>query len=394
MSGFFEQVRPVFHKEWLDAIRDRRSLASALFLPLMMPLIINLMFGTLAGTERRAEDMLFHVQGAEYAPGLMEWIERAGHEVVAAEGDLFEAVRAGDLELAILIDADYAEDFAKGIPASVSLIVDGSKTDLLPLSLRARSIIAGYGAHTSALRLIARGVSGDVRTPVLLEELDVATAEQRSVMFLSFIPLMIILAAFAYGMNVAIDTTAGERERGSLEALLINPVSTEVIVVGKWLVTVAFANAGVVLVLAATLFSLQQTSLEDLGIRMDVGALDVVMILVGVIPLTFLSSGVQLLMSSFARSYKEAQLYVSLLMVLPSVPFVITMLSGMPTSPWLATVPVLGQQMIVTQILGGEIPGLPLFLVAGVSAILLGLLCVVATARLFRHERIVFGANS
>jgi sodium transport system permease protein len=394
VSGFLDQVGPVFRKEWLDAIRDRRSLTSALIFPLLAPLMINLMFGTLAGQERNAEDMVIHVQGAEHAPGLIEWIERANHEVVETEGDLFEAVRAGDLDLAVLIDADYAKDFAKGVPSSVSLIVNGSKSDLLPLNLRARNIIESYAAHTSALRLIARGVSPDLRAPLQLEELDVATIEQRSATFLIFIPVLIILAAFASGMNVAIDTTAGERERGSLEALLLNPVSREAIVVGKWLVTVTFASAGIVMVLATTLLALQQTSLEDLGIRMDVGVLDFVVILAGVLPLTLLASGFQLLVSTFARSFKEAQTYVSLLMFLPMIPFGIASLSGLPTDLWMAAIPSLGQHMIVTQVLGGENPGLPMFLVAGVASMLLGLLCVVLTARLFQHERIVFGATN
>jgi sodium transport system permease protein len=394
VRGFLDQVGPVFHKEWLDAIRDRRSLISALFIPRLGPLLINMMFGAMAGLERKAEDLVFHVQGAEYAPGLMEWIERANHEVVEAEGDLFEAVRAGDLDLAVLIDADYAEDFAKGIPATVSLIVNGSKNDLLALNLRARSIIESYGAHTSMLRLIARGVSGDVRTPVQLKELDIANIEQRSATYLGFIPLLLIVAAFGCGMNVAIDATAGERERGSIEPLLINPVSRSAIVVGKWLVTVSFASVGIVLVLAGILFSLQLTSLEDLGIRMDVGMLDVVTILAGALPLAFLASGVQLLVSTFARSFKEAQTYVSGLMLLPMAPYVFGAVSGLPTDPWMSAVPVLGLHMIVTQVLGGEVPDVLMFVVSGASSILLGLLCVVLTARLFRRERIIFGATS
>jgi sodium transport system permease protein len=160
------------------------------------------------------------------------------------------------------------------------------------------------------------------------------------------------------------------------------------------LVTVAFASVGIVLVLAAILFSLQLTSLEDLGIRMDLGMLDVVQLLAGALPLAFLASGVQLLVSTFARSFKEAQTYVSGLMLLPMIPFLIASLSGLPTDPWISAVPVLGQQMIVTQVLGGENPGLLMFVMSGVSSMLLGLLCVVLTARLFRRERIVFGATS
>ena len=271
MRHLLAHAGPVFRKELLDALRDRRSLMSALLFPMFAPLMINLLFGTIAAQERSADDLVFPVQGAELAPGLVQWIERANHEVVEADGDLFAQVRDGDLELAVLIDPDYAEDFADGTPATVSLIIDGSKNELSPLVRRARRVLSTYGAQTSALRLIARGVSSAVRTPLRIEELDIATSQQRSANFLSFIPLFIIMAAFVSGMNVAIDTTAGERERGSREPLLITPVSRNAIVVGKWLVTVAFASVGIVLVLAGTLFMLRRMPLEDLGVRLDVG---------------------------------------------------------------------------------------------------------------------------
>ena len=394
MSGLLGHVGPVFRKELLDAFRDQRSLLSALLFPLFAPLMINLLFGTIAARERSADDLVFHLQGAERAAGLVAWIERADHEVVEAEGDLFDRVRSGDLELAVLVDPDYAEDFADGTPAKVSLITDGSKNELAPLVRRARRVLSTYGAQVSTLRLIARGVSGDVRVPVRVEELDVATSQQRSANFLSFIPLFIIMAAFVSGMNVAIDTTAGERERGSLEPLLINPVSRNAIVVGKWLVTVVFASIGIVLVMAGTLFMLQRMSLEDLGVRLEVGPMQVLAIAAGTVPLAFLSSGVQLLVSTFARSFKEAQTYVSLLIFIPMIPGFMASVSSLPTEPWMAAVPSLGQQMLLTQVLGGEDPGLGLFLLAGLSSLVLGLACVVATARLFQHERIVFGTSS
>ena len=394
MRPLFDHVGPVFRKELLDAVRDRRSLMSALLFPMFAPLMINLLFGTIAARERSADDLVFPVQGGELAPGLVAWIERADHEVVETEGDLFAQVRDGDLDLAVLIDPDYAKDFADGAPATVSLIIDGSKNELSPLVRRARTVLGAYGAQTRTLRLIARGVSGEVRTPVRLEELDVATTQQRSANVLSFIPLFIIMAAFVSGMNVAIDTTAGERERGSLEPLLITPVSRNAIVVGKWLVTVVFASVGIVLVLGGTLFMLQRMSLEDLGVRLDVGAVEVLAILAGTVPLAFLSSGVQLLVSTFARSFKEAQTYVSMLMFVPMIPGFVASVSSLPTEPWMAAVPSLGQQMLLTQVLGGENPGLSMFLVAGVASLVLGLLCVMATARLFQHERIVFGSTS
>jgi pimeloyl-ACP methyl ester carboxylesterase len=184
------------------------------------------------------------------------------------------------------------------------------------------------------------------------------------------------------------------RERGSLEPLLINPVSRNAIVIGKWLVTVAFASVGIVLVFAGTLFMLQRMSLEDLGMRLDIGTAQVFAILAGTVPLAFLASGVQLFVSAFARSFKEAQTYVSMLIFIPMIPGMVAAVSSLPSEPWMAAVPSLGQQMLLTRVLGGDDPGLTLFLVAGGSSMLLGLLCVILTARLFQHERIVFGVTN
>jgi len=136
---------------------------------------------------------------------------------------------------------------------------------------------------------------------------------------------------------------------------------------------------------------LQGMSLEDLGVRLDVGPAQVAAIVAGTVPLAFLSSGVQLLVSTFARSFKEAQTYVSLLIFVPMVPGMLASVGSLPSDPWMAAVPALAQQMLLTQVLGGETPGFGLFLLAGASSLLLGLLCVATTARLFRHERIVFG---
>ena len=143
MRHLLDQAWPVFRKEMLDALRDRRSLMSALLFPMFAPLMIYLLFGTMAARERSADDLVFPVQGTERAPGLVAWIERANHEVVEAAGDLFAQVRDGDLELAVLIDPDYAEDFANGTPATVRLIIDGSKNELSPLVRRARTVLVG-----------------------------------------------------------------------------------------------------------------------------------------------------------------------------------------------------------------------------------------------------------
>ena len=391
MSQFWGRVPTVFKKELLDAVRDRRSLTSALIFPLFAPLMITILFGTIAARERGAQAVDFPIQGLESVPELVAWIERAGHEVVPAEGDLYEAVREGDLPLAIRVDSMFHEDFARGVPARLDLIIDNSKSENGALVRRVRQVLQGYSSQLTTLRLMARGVSPQAVRPVSVREIDIATSQQRSAVFLSFIPLFIIMAAFISGMNVAIDTTAGERERGSLEPLLINPVSRTEIILGKWLVTVIFASVGIVLVLAATLIVVDRLPLEDLGARLSIGPADLVGILAGTVPLAFLASGCQLVVSTFARSFKEAQMYINLLIFVPMIPGFIATVSSLPSDSWVAAVPALGQQVLLTEVLGGTNPGIAPFLMAGSTSMLIGLLCVIVTAKLFQNEKLVLG---
>lgn len=387
------QVPTVFRKEMLDAVRDRRSLASALIFPLFAPLMITLLFGTLAARERGAREVEFPMQGAEAAPELVAWIERAGHDVVEVEGDAVRAVREGDLPLAIRVDPDFREDFSRGVPARIELIVDNSRSEATAQVRRVRQVIQGYGSQLGTLRMMARGLSPDVVQPISLREIDLATTQQRSAVFLSFIPLFIIMAAFISGMNVAIDTTAGERERGSLEPLLINPVPRTEIILAKWMVTVIFASVGILLVLGATLFVVDWLPLEDLGARLNIGPADLVGILAGTVPLAFLASGLQLVVSTFARSFKEAQMYINLLIFLPMIPGFIATVSSLPSDSWVAAIPALGQQVLLTEVLGGTNPGISPFLMAGSTSMAIGLICVMITAKLFQNEKLVLGTQ-
>ncbi|NNM35319.1 MAG: hypothetical protein HKO53_19745, partial [Gemmatimonadetes bacterium] len=129
MNRFVGQVPTVFRKEMLDAVRDRRSLTSALIFPLFAPLMITLLFGTIAARERGAREVDFPIQGAELVPELVGWIERAGHEVVPAEGDLVRRVEDGELPLAIRVDTMFQKDYERGVPATLELIVDNSKSE-------------------------------------------------------------------------------------------------------------------------------------------------------------------------------------------------------------------------------------------------------------------------
>jgi sodium transport system permease protein len=202
--------------------------------------------------------------------------------------------------------------------------------------------------------------------------------------------MFLILAAFISGVNVAIDTTAGERERRSLEPLLINPVPHLAIVYGKWGTTVLFGLVGVVLTAFFSIIALRFASLENLGIQINVGGLEFVALLAGAAPMAFLASGLQMFVATFARSYKEAQTYVAILPFAAMMPAILLQFQPLDTAAWMMAIPSMGQEQILLDTLGGEVNWAYIGLAAA-AIVLYALFTVWVTARLLRRERIVFG---
>ena len=391
MNSHAQQSVVVFLKELKDGLRDRRSILSALFFPLLGPLLITFMFNTLIERQREAEDIDIPVVGAERAPGLIDWIGRRGFDVVKGPEDPEAAVRDGDFDLVLVIPDDFADDFAQARTATVELVRDGSRKEAAPAVRQVRSLVRAYGRMIGALRLIARGVSAQVASPISIEYVEVATPRKQAATLFTFVPMFVILAAFITGMNVAIDTTAGERERSSLEPLLINPVPNSAIVLGKWLAAVFFSGVGIALTLTAVAYALSRVPLQEVGIDLELGAPEITGVLAATLPLALFASGLQLLVATFARSFKEAQTYISLLIFLPMVPHFITSILSLDTAFWMLLVPALGQQVLLTDVLGGDQVDFLSYLVVGLSSLVLGLLCVWITSRLFQRERIIFG---
>ena len=382
----------VLRKELVDGIRDRRSVMSALIPPLMWPLMIVFMLNFIAEKRRQADDIELPIVGASHAETLVDWLkQQRGVEVVDGPQDPYTAVRDGDVKFVIVIPEDYNELFAQSKAVEVELVIDRSDDDAGVFVRRARRLLSAYSGQIGMLRLVARGVSPAVAAPIRIDEVDVSSAQQRAAMVMAFLPMFLVLATFVGGMNIAIDTTAGERERGSLEPLLVNPAPRKSIVAGKWLASVVFAWVSVLLTFVLLQQAMERAPLESLGMRFQLDAGDVGALLAAVIPLAFLASGLQVLVASFARSYKEAQTYVSFLIFVPMLPAFVMMFSPIDPQPWLAMIPLLGQHLLITEAMRGEPGSLLVSLGAGVTVTLSGLACVAVTTRLFQREKIIFG---
>ncbi len=389
--GFGGQVRAVWRKELTDALRDRRSLMSALIVPLIMPLMIAVMFSTLASTLSDDQPIETPVAGREHAPNLMAWLEERGVVVRDPPADPEAAVRAGDVDLVLVIDEEYGEQFRSVRPAVVRIVHDSSRTASRRTIGRVRALLRAYGSQVAVLRLMARGVSPEVVQAVRVDDLDLATPAQSAARFFAMLPMFLIMVAFIGGMNVAIDATAGERERQSLEPLLVNPVSRPALTAGKWITTCLFGLVATVLTLLMFVLLMRFVPLEDLDVQLSLGARQLLLMSAAVAPLVLLASALQMFVATFARSFKEAQTYVSLLVFVPIIPSTVLQFYPLQPTGWMMLVPALSHHLLLVDVMGGE-PITALSLTASAAATtLLAVLLLALTSRLLQQEKIVFG---
>jgi sodium transport system permease protein len=381
----------VWHKELGDGLRDRRSLMSALLFPLFGPVLIALLFNNIVSSHSTEKPLELPVAGREHAPGLIAHLEESGVEIVEAPEDPEAAVKNGDVDMVLVIPPGYGEQFRSATPARVALVIDSSRNDASTPIRRIKKRLEAYGAQVGALRLLARGVHPQVSQAVDVQDVDVATPERIAANMLNMVPMFVLMAAFIGGMYVATDSAAGERERGSLEPLLLTPVSRTSLVTGKWLATTTLSAVGLVLTAVGSAIALSQVPLEEIGIKVRLRGDDIAWLTLALVPLAPLAASVQILVATFARSFREAQTYLSVLMLLPMLPGMIMTFRPAASEAWMMFVPALSQQALVMDVLRGE-PALPVhFAIATAVALALSAAAVRFTAWLFEREKIIFG---
>ncbi len=356
MNTPLHTIVTVFLKELRESLRDRRSLLNALLIgPLLGPVMFVIVIKMVVAREiQRAERPLpVVVIGAEYAPNLVSALEQAGLERKPEIAHPEAAVRAQTVDLVLRIPADYGEAWRAGKSAQVEIIYDSSRRDINASLHRLRSMLWGYTGQQSSLRIVARGLSPEIMRPVMVAERDQATPQARGAALFAMVPYFLIFTALMGGMFLAIDATAGERERQSLEPLLINPVSRGHILLGKLAAISTFSLTSVLLNLVA--FTVAGTLLsrgdESFPVVMDLHfALGLLPLM---LPLTLLIATLQVLVTAFAKTFREAQTWLGLMQLIPTIPMVVVMVLEVKPVLWMYAVPLLGQQMAAMQLLRG-----------------------------------------
>jgi len=248
-----QRIKVVFLKELIDNLRDDRSLIGTLGYALIGPGMILLIIIIMGGLFRDSMEkpLELPISGRENAPALVQFLEQRNVIVQDAPADPREAVRNGDVDVVLIIPEGYGEDFAAGRPARVQVVVDSSRTSASPNAQRAFDLVAEYSGQIGALRLLARGISPAIINAVSMERVDVSTPQSQAFAFLNMLPYFLVMAVFLGGSTVIIDSTAGERERNSLEPLMINPIQRRELVLGKLLASLPFAIGTVCVSLGA-----------------------------------------------------------------------------------------------------------------------------------------------
>jgi sodium transport system permease protein len=381
----------VFRKESSDSFRDGRSVTAALIYSVFGPLIVVMTLNFLARREAQDRPFDLPVAGAAAAPSLLAYLEQRSVRIVQAPSDPESAVRSGAIDLALVIPGDYAERFGRVKPATVRLIHDASRMAQGQAVRRARTLLQGYGREVGSSRLIARGVGPEVAEPVKVEEIDLSTSRSRVAPALGMLSIFLLVAAFVGGMNVAIDVTAGERERGSLEPLLATAATARAVVIGKWMTASLFSLLAVGVSVALAMLVLRAAGAGDFATPVRINGRDALALLAALAPLGLFTAALQMLIAAFSRNYKEAQTWLSLLLFVPMLPGFLFEFSAVETAPWMISLPIVGQQILVASALRGAAaaPAPLAWAIAGAVATLAAAACLAATTRLLRSERIL-----
>ena len=382
----------VFAKEVVDNFRDRRTLVSALIMgPLFGPMLFAFVITLSIERSLSAADetMDLPVIGQENAPNLVRYIESRNINIVDGPADrdaAIAAVTSGAHDVVVLIPESFAEELRDGTPAKVEVFADQANRQAERDARRARNALSAYSQELAAMRLLARGVSPVVMRPINVDDVDVSTPSGRSAILLGMMSYFFIFALLMGGMYLAIDTTAGERERGSLEPLLALPVTRDQLILGKIAATCVFMAVSLMLSLWSFFVALKFMPLAQLGMTPNFGPDVVLMAFLVLAPFILLGAAVMTLVASFTKSYKEAQTWLSIVLVAPTLPILIVSILTLRPQLEFMFVPSLSQHLILVDMVKNE-PIDPLHVsISVVSTLAIGLLLTLACARLYRRE--------
>ncbi|WND02115.1 ABC transporter permease subunit [Temperatibacter marinus] len=393
------QFTAVFQKEWKDMIRDRRTVMAGLAYAVFGPLFLGFFIHFMADIQDEQKDITLFVAGAENAPGLVQYLKNRGPNIqaIAYTKDMEKTPASimDDLNvknsILLVIKPTYQKSLAEFKPAKLHIFTHmGNKENMIGLR-NVQAVVGAYSSQIASVRVMSRGVAPSILAPIRMEVGDLSSSGVQGKMIIELMLLYFILAPFFASMAIAIDVTAGERERQSLQVLLAQPVDSQTLMAGKWAVATAFGLIGTIITVVLGAIILTNSPLGALGVSLDLSVYNVMRIITAMIPLVAFVSITQMLVSFFAKSFKEAQTYITMLSFFPALLGMMRSLTGNEAEGMLAHLPIFMDLEVLFHLLQDGEWLLSFWSIGALITFVLSLILFVFASRRLENERLLAG---
>lgn len=376
------KIMAMVRKELIDAARDKRSVMAGLYYAIGTPLIMCGLFMVLIGQLTSPDDLKITITNPDKAPDLVRFLSNKGISSGEVQDSELKAIE-------LIISPDYAAQMNQGKGAEITIVADNSDEKLQNSIRRLEKQLQSYSTEMGSLRLIARGIDPRVMQPLKVSVHDQATTDSKGGMILGIAIFTMIYSVFISGMNLAIDTSAGERERNSLALLLSHPLTTRQLVLSKIIAVSLFALLGLVLILLVSRIAYTFVPWQELGFSVNITTEFMALMLVVGIPVALMAACLQLFVSFMAKTFKEAQSYLTMVLF---VPLALSMAASYNIAPdMLQWLPVSGQQQALMDFIKGkDLPMLQL-LVSTLGTLAIAVLLAFGMERSLKSEKVIFG---
>jgi sodium transport system permease protein len=384
----------VLLKELRETLRDKRTVALLALFTVMYPMLVGFVLNQAIdrSTKSDRENAELAIIGAAKAPTLVAMLKQKNftvREVAPMDEEAISTLLHGRKTMAVLRLSDkFTESYEAMRPALIELWFD-SASDSARRPGDIEDVIHAYNANIAGARLLAHGVSPATMSPIKLQRYDTGTNASRSAGLIGSMLAMLFFPAFMLGMSAAIDSTAGERERRSLEVLMAQPAHAAELVVGKWLAAGLLTAAGLTFELMLAHAVLSWLPLEEIGMSWTLSWAGVVNVCVATLPLALFATAIQIALAMNSKSFKEAQSMLSFAMLGAMAPGLVVSMLEVKTATWMYIVPMLSNQTLLRELAkAGQLPALP-YLLTFLSSALPALAVVAFASWRMKSERYV-----
>ena len=385
------QLKALMVKEFKEAFRDRRALMVAMSMALLMPVMIMVMLKVAIKEAVDNPAVYVKYNGEQHAPKLIKALK---DENILSFIDVpkDEERNWNERNIELTIPDTFAADMAAGKPIELTLRADYNEKSLSTPIRRIKDVINQHSLAIGYKRLLVRGIDIKLLQPIKLLEQDTALPSSNAMMITLILGVYLMMAAFMSGLPVAIDSSAGERERNVLEMLLCQPVSTLNIVLAKLSCASSISIISIILMLVLTSIAMNFVDLTKIGATFSIDAQTFVILLLLLIPICFLAASLQLLFAFQAKSFKEAQSTVTMLIMAPSfIPFALMMMDDKPA--WVEWMPISGQSLLMEDVFKGLPIDWNALLFTSVATIVLTVGLVLILAKRLTSEKVVMSLS-